>query len=68
MLIISQAILLFVAGCCAIIGCLFIIHVSVRAAGEANYISGAQAMTGLFIGWLFLTTAWCMARFAGLWG
>lgn len=68
MLIISQAIILFVAGICAIIGCLFLIHVAARSAGDGNYINGAHAMTGLFVGWLFLTTAWCMARFAGFFG
>lgn len=63
-----QGVILFASGICAIVGCLFIIHVATRASGESHYINGAHALTGLFVGWFFLTTAWCMARFGGLLG
>lgn len=62
-----QGVILFVSGTCAIVGCFFIIHVAARAAGEGQRITGAHALTGLFVGWFFLTIAWCMAVYGGLW-
>lgn len=64
MIPIAQGIILFVAGICAIIGCFFIIHVAARM--SRKNINGEHALTGLFIGWLFLTTAWVFARYGGV--